>query len=127
MAPPVRAYHGTLGLSPSICFKTVTPCRVSLAADCCFALGGLMHKADMDSLAGRIASMRFAVVLLAEVMEVQGLATRTEIRDMLGTAATKPTRAATVAKALSAISQRVEQLEERATKERWPALQVVKP
>jgi len=77
-----------------------------------------MHKADMDSLAGRIASMRFAVVLLAEVMEVQGLATRTEIRDMLGTAATK---------ALSAISQRVEQLEERATKERWPALQVVKP
>jgi hypothetical protein len=46
---------------------------------------------------------------------------------MLGTAATKPTRAATVAKALSAISQRVEQLEERATKERWPALRVVKP
>ena len=86
-----------------------------------------MHKADMDSLAGRIASMRFAVVLLAEVMEVQGLATRTEIRDMLGTAATEPTRAATVAKALSAISQRVEQLEERATKERWPALRVVKP
>ena len=67
-----------------------------------------MHKADMDSLAGRIASMRFAVVLLAEVMEVQGLATHTEIRDMLGTAVTKPTRAATVAKALSAISQRVE-------------------
>ena len=86
-----------------------------------------MHKADMESLADRIASMRFAVVLLAEVMEVQGLATPTEIRDMLGTAATKPTRAATVAKALSAISQRVEELEERATKKRWPALQVVRP
>jgi hypothetical protein len=86
-----------------------------------------MHKADMESLADRIASMRFVVVLLAEVMEVQGLATRTEIRDMLGTAATKLTRAATVAKALSAISQRVEELEERATNERWPALQVVRP
>jgi hypothetical protein len=86
-----------------------------------------MHKADTESLADRIASMRFAVVLLAEVMEVQGLATHTEIRDMLGTAVTKPTRAATVAKALSAISQRVEELEESATKERWPALQVVRP
>ena len=86
-----------------------------------------MHKADMESLADRIASMRFAVVLLAEVMEVQGLATPTEIRDMLGTAATKPTRAATVAKALSAISQRVDELEERATKKRLPALQVVRP
>jgi hypothetical protein len=81
----------------------------------------------MESLADRIASMRFAVVLLAEVMEVQGLATRTEIRDMLGTAATKPKRAATVAKALSASSQRVEELEGRATKERWLALQVVRP
>jgi hypothetical protein len=86
-----------------------------------------MHKADMENLADRIASMRFAVVLLAEVMEVQGLATRTEIRDMLGTAAIKSTPAATVAKALSAISQRVEELEQRATKERGPALQVVRP
>jgi hypothetical protein len=47
-------------------------------------------------------------------MEVQGLATHTEVCDMMRTAATGPTRAATVAKALSAISQRVEELEERA-------------
>jgi CO/xanthine dehydrogenase FAD-binding subunit len=86
-----------------------------------------MHKADMESLADRIARMRFAVVLLAEVMEIQGLATRAEIRHVLATAATMPTRAATVAKALSAISQKVEELEERATKEWWPALQVVRP
>jgi hypothetical protein len=31
-----------------------------------------MHRTDMKSLADRIASMQFAVVLLAEVMEVQG-------------------------------------------------------
>ena len=35
-------------------------------------LGGLMHKADMESLADRIASMRFAVVLLAEVTQPRG-------------------------------------------------------
>jgi hypothetical protein len=81
----------------------------------------------MESLADRIASMQFAVVLLAEVMEVQGLVTRTEICDMMRTAATGPTRAATVAKALAAISQRVEELEERATKERRPSLYVLRP
>jgi hypothetical protein len=70
--------------------------------------------------------MRFAVVLLAEVMEMQGLATHTEICDMLRAAARRPTRAATVAKALSAISQRIEELEERATKERRP-LHLVRP
>jgi hypothetical protein len=86
-----------------------------------------MHRTDTESLADRIASMQFAVVLLAEVMEVQGLATHPEVCDMMRTAATGPTRAATVAKALSAISQRVEELEERATKARRPALHLVKP
>jgi hypothetical protein len=71
--------------------------------------------------------MQFAVVLLAEVMKVQGLATPAEICDMMRTAATGLTRAATVAKALSAISQRVEELEERATKERRPALHILTP
>jgi CO/xanthine dehydrogenase FAD-binding subunit len=85
-----------------------------------------LHKADMDSLADRIASMQFAVVLLTEVMEAQGLATRTEIRDMLGCAATKAARATAVAQALSAISRRIEELEAKATEERWPPLQVVK-
>jgi hypothetical protein len=86
-----------------------------------------MHGTDMESLADRIASMQFAVVLLAEVMEVQGLATHTEVCDMMRTAATGSTRAATVAKALSAISQRVEELEERATQERRPSLHVLRP
>jgi CO/xanthine dehydrogenase FAD-binding subunit len=86
-----------------------------------------MHRTDMESLAQRIASMEFAVGLLAEVMEVQGLVTHSEIRAVMRTAATGPTRAATVAKALSAISQRVERLEERATKELRSALHVLRP
>jgi len=86
-----------------------------------------MHRTDMESLAGRIASLQFAVVLLAEMMEVQGLVTRTWICDTMRTAATGPSRAATVAKALSAISQRVEELEERATQERRPVIHVLRP
>ena len=86
-----------------------------------------MHRTHMESLAERIVSMEFAVVLLAEVMQVQGLATRTEISDMIRAAATGRTRAATVAKTLSAISHLVEELEERATKASRPALHVVEP
>jgi hypothetical protein len=85
-----------------------------------------MHRTDMESLAERIASMEFAVVLLAEVMQVQGLATRTELCSMMRKAATGQTRAASVAKTLSAISHLVDELEERATKEGLPPLHVVR-
>jgi len=57
--------------------------------------------------------MEFVVALLAEVMEIQGLATHAEICDMMRTAATGPTPAAAVAKALSSISHLVDDLEER--------------
>jgi hypothetical protein len=70
--------------------------------------------------------MRFAVELLAEVMEMQGLATHSEVRDMLRTSACRPTPAATVVKALSAISQRVQELEERATRDGRTVLHLVR-
>ncbi len=89
-------------------------------------LGGLMNTVDSESLGDRIGSMRFAVELLAEVMEMQGLATHSEIRDMLRTSARRPTPAATVVKALSAISQRVQELEERATSDGRSVLHLVR-
>lgn len=90
------------------------------------ASGGLMNRVDSESLGDRIGSMRFAVELLAEVMEMQGLATHSEIRDMLRTSARRPTPAATVVKALSAISQHVQELEERATSDGRPVLHLVR-
>ncbi len=89
-------------------------------------LGGLMNTVDSESLGDRIGSMRLAVELLAEVMEMQGLATHSEIRDMLRSSARRPTPAATVVKALSAISQRVQELEERATSDGRPVLHLVR-
>jgi hypothetical protein len=80
----------------------------------------------MGSLADRIASLEFAVALLAELIHDQGLATRAEIDGMMRSAGTGYTRAATVAKTLSTISHFVEELEERATKGRGPALHVVR-
>jgi hypothetical protein len=85
-----------------------------------------MNTIDNESLGERIGSMRFAVELLAEVMEMQGLATHSEIRDMLRTSARRSTPAATVVKALSAISQRVQELEERATSDGRPVLHLVR-
>ena len=85
-----------------------------------------MGNVDHESLRDRIAGMRFAVVLLAEVMEMQGLATRSEVRDMLRADARNPAPAATVARALSAISQRVEELEERAARDCRPALHIIR-
>lgn len=88
--------------------------------------GGLMNRLDSRSLGDRIGSMRFAVELLAEVMEMQGLATHSEVCDMLRSSAHRPTPAATVVKALSAISQHVQELEERATKDGRPVLHLVR-
>jgi hypothetical protein len=85
-----------------------------------------MRGIEKESLAERIASMEFAVELLAEVMRVQGLASRAELSRMTRTAASGHTRAATVAKTLSAISHLVGELEERATKEGLPPLHVVR-
>ena len=84
-----------------------------------------MNRLDGESLGDRIGSMRFAVELLAEVMEMQGLATHREVRDMLRMSACSQTPAATVVKALSAISQRVQELEERATKDGRSVLHLV--
>jgi len=85
-----------------------------------------MRGIEKKSLAERIASMEFAVQLLAEVMRVQGLASRAELSRMVPTAARGHTRAATVAKTLSAISHLVDELEERTTKEVLPPLHIVR-
>ena len=85
-----------------------------------------MRGIEKKSLAERIASMEFAVELLAEVMRVQGLASRAELSRMMRTAASAHTRAATVAKMLSAISHLVDKLEERATLEGLPSLHLVR-
>jgi len=85
-----------------------------------------MRAIEMENLAERIASMEFAVELLAEVMRVQGLASRAELSRMVRTAARGHTRAATVAKTLSAISHLVDELEERTTREELPPLHIVR-
>jgi hypothetical protein len=85
-----------------------------------------MRAIEMENLAERIASMEFAVELLAEVMRVQGLASRAELSRMMRIAARGHTRAATVAKTLSAISHLVDELEERTTKEGLPPLHIVR-
>ncbi len=85
-----------------------------------------MKRLDSESLGDRIGGMRFAVELLAEVMEMQGLATHSEIRDMLRASVRRPTPAAAVVKALSAISQHIQELEEQATRNGRPALHLVR-
>jgi hypothetical protein len=85
-----------------------------------------MRGIEKKSLAERIASMEFAVELLAEVMRVQGLASRAELSSTMRTAASVHTRAATVARTLSAISHLVNELEQRATKEELPPLRLVR-
>ena len=86
-----------------------------------------MARLDSESLSDRIGSMRFVVELLAEVMEMQGLATHGEVCDMLHASVRRRTPAATVVEALSAISQHIQELEERATRDGRPVLHLVRP
>jgi hypothetical protein len=76
---------------------------------------------QIDSVATRIASLEFAVALLADLIQEQGLAEHSKIAEIMHVSAGE-TRAAAVVKKLSAITVLVEQT---AASERRPALRLV--
>ena len=75
----------------------------------------------VDSVATRIASLEFAVALLADLIQEQGLAEHSKIAEIMDVSAGE-TQAAAVVKKLSAITVLVEQM---AAGERRPALRLV--
>jgi hypothetical protein len=76
---------------------------------------------QIDSVTARIASLDFAIALLADLVQEQGLADGTKIAEIMQRAAGE-TGAATVVKRLSAITVLIEQ---SAARERRPALRIV--
>jgi hypothetical protein len=85
-----------------------------------------MNSSGVDTVAARIAGLEFAVALLAKLVHEQGLASHSKIEEIMEPAA-GGTRAATVVKMLSAITELVAAQEARAAEERRPMLCVVTP
>jgi uncharacterized membrane protein YgcG len=84
-----------------------------------------MNSSGADTVAARIAGLEFAVALLAKLLHEQGLANHAKIEDIMQSAG--GTRAATVVKMLSAITELVAAQEATAAKEGRPTLCVVTP
>lgn len=85
-----------------------------------------MNSSGVDSVTARIAGLEFAVALLAKLVEEQGLANHSKIEEITHPAA-GVTRAASVVKMLSAITELVAAQEATAATERQPTLCVVTP
>jgi hypothetical protein len=85
-----------------------------------------MNSSGADTVAARIAGLEFAVALLAKLVHEQGLANHAKIEEIMQPAA-GGTRAATVVKMLSAITELVAAQEATAAKEGRPTLCVVTP